>query len=39
VLGVAKDAKPAEIKKAYYKLARQYHPDTSDAPEAEEIFK
>ena len=28
VLGVAKDAEPAAIKKAYRKLARENHPDS-----------
>ena len=39
VLGVAKNASSDEIKKAYRKKARQYHPDVSKEPEAEAKFK
>ena len=38
-LGLAQGASESEIKKAYRKLARQYHPDVNKAPEAEEKFK
>jgi len=39
VLGLKKDATDDQIKKAFRKLARQYHPDQNKAPEAEQKFK
>lgn len=39
VLGLGRDASDEEVKKAYRKMARQYHPDVNKASDAEAKFK
>jgi curved DNA-binding protein len=39
VMGVSRDASQEDVKRAYRKLARKYHPDVSKEPDAEEKFK
>lgn len=39
LLGISKDASKEEIKKAYRKLSKKYHPDISEDPDAEKKFK
>lgn len=39
ILGVARTATEDEIKSSYRSLARKYHPDVNDSPDAEETFK
>jgi len=39
ILGIAKDASPAEVQRAYRGLARKYHPDVNKEDEAEAKFK
>ncbi len=39
ILGIGRDASDEDIKKAYRRLAREYHPDVNPDPAAEERFK
>ena len=39
ILGVKRDAKPDEIRKAYRKLAKEFHPDVNKSAGAEEKYK
>lgn len=39
VLGIKRDATQDEVKRAYRKLARKYHPDINKEPDAEDKFK
>ena len=39
LLGISRDASEADLKKAYRKLAMEYHPDRNPSPQAEAKFK
>lgn len=38
ILGVPKSSSKDDLKKAYFKLAKLYHPDVNKTPEAKEKF-
>src|SRR4051794_23992877 len=39
LLGIARDASEQDIKRSFRKLARELHPDVSEAPDAGERFR
>lgn len=39
LLGINRNAEQGEVKKAYRRLAKKYHPDTSDIPNAGQTFQ
>ena len=39
ILGLPRTATDADIKKAFRRLARELHPDVSDAPDAQDRFR
>lgn len=38
ILGVSRDANDKQLKKAYHKMSKKYHPDRSDDPDAQDRF-
>ena len=39
ILGVKRSASKTDLRRAYHRLARKYHPDINAAPNAESVFK